>query len=181
MDDLTANVAVRSGVFHARHRSARRLEREAPLVPMAALVVRSTDPVALGQQAVRVRKSGIPDAGNGLFAGSVFGFRDLITEYCGARVSRDEAKAMCVQTHLASLSRHTLVSGLRRAVVGRGGASFANDCRNTSFSYNCELFKSGKLGERLFLKALRRIEDGEELFWNYGRKGFEIAMGNARL
>lgn len=145
---------------------------------MAPVVYTRRQEVPPGHKGVRVSKSHIDKAGNGLFAASVFEEGDIITEYDGEFVSDQRAKQLSVQTHLAAVNRHLKIAGLRRVVAGRGGGAFANDCRTDSrWTYNAERYAPAGTN-RLYLRALHRIDKGEEIFWSYGSdRAFAIAMG----
>ena len=145
----------------------------------APTVVPSGVSLQVTQKGVWVKKSMIPAAGLGLFAASVFERGECITEYEGTVLSTTQAKALACQTHLCSAGRGIVIDGLRRPVMGRGGASFANDCvgNTTGLLYNAE--KTSGLG-RVYLKATRKIRIGEEIFWKYGRingAALAVAMG----
>ena len=146
---------------------------------LAAALVHYGPRAEVGLRCVLVRQSGLPKAGNGLYCGGVaFERGELITEYDGETLSLAAAKASPVQTHFARLAYGLVISGLRVPVSGRGGGSFANDCRSKP-GYNAE--SCARLG-KLYLRALRRIEPGEEIFWRYGNQvAFEVAMGTRRL
>ena len=126
------------------------------------------------------------DPGMGLFAVGVFEDVDAITDYAGDLLSTDQAKAMSVQTHMATLPKIGLltVDGLRQPVIGKGGGSFANGVtpfmRTRGCVANAALDNDPDL--ILYLRATRRIEDGEEILWKYGNKrAVEVAMGGRRL
>ena len=117
-----------------------------------------------------VRRSTIPNAGNGLFAERDFARGTVITKYDGpiAMVpsvlpSGDET------THWASLMRGFVVQGLRTPVVGRGGGSFMNHVprgANATFVKN-DAAEHPFYG--IYVKATRNIRKGDEIFLTYGK------------
>ena len=177
---MLTRIVCRNGRFHTASYRAGGSERGPSDVPIVgAVVIRASDPVPTGRPAVRVRRSGIPDADNGVFAATVFERRDVITEYVGQTVTLAEATALPVQTHLVSLNRLLKIAGIRRPVHGRGGGSFANDCAGCEgFAYNAEKLLSAD-GTRLFLRATRHIAADEEIFWPYGGAGRVHSTGRA--
>lgn len=135
---------------------------------------------------VRVKPSTIPDAGLGLFASKNFKKNEMITEFDGNIIDKETAKK--VQRTRPSATFHfvgltlgfSVIDGVKIAIPGRGGASFANDSMNNP-PYNATFFRTKKVmpdlpdqrtGDleltRLFLKALRDIAKGEEIFVDYG-------------
>ena len=82
-----------------------------------------------------MRKSTIPDAGNGLFATRDFAKGELVTEYAGRSMRDQFVAAECkVQTHIAHVSASRqrqlgldpYIYGDHNPIPGRGGGSFAN-------------------------------------------------------
>ena len=135
---------------------------------------------------VEVRLSNIPNAGFGLFTTKNFKKGDTITEYDGKIIDRRTALQLRSEhkdTHLVALTtQHSAIDGLKKPIHGRGGASFANDINDTR-RYNvvfCKTFKvipglqdtrTGDFSDltRVFLKATRDIQNGEEIYVNYGK------------
>ena len=127
---------------------------------------------------VEVKRSTVDGAGRGLFATSAFKSKDVITEYDGDHMSRDEALGLGVQTHVKAMGGN-YVDGLKNPVQGRGGGSFANEKRgfaNADYMYE---------GTKIFLQVRsgKVIRPGQEVFVGYGRidsTSRAVAMGNAR-
>ena len=107
-----------------------------------------------------------PIHGRGVFAARYIrkGTRDS-TEYKGERIDNDEAdrryddsKMKRHHTFLFTLDRNTVIDGALGA--GGGDASFINH----SCAPNCEAVITGK---KIFIHALRGIEPGVELAYDY--------------
>ncbi len=152
---------------------------------------------------VEVHMSQIEDAGVGLFATRDFPQGTPITLYEGQRISyhkaqEEEAKDPCNVLHMRSLfPLHTVIDGSRNEDgskiidpnserVGKGGAAFANDALDSSFSNNAE-FDVHDWGENkedpynrnpderhVFIRAHVFIRTSEEIFVNYGPGHWEI-------
>ena len=96
----------------------------------------------------------------------------------GCDVDKFHMAGLDVQTHIicvrsSGLGGSVYVDGIRTPRAGVGGGSFANH-RN---SPNAEAVEADG---RVYLLALRRIDDGEEIFLDYG-SGRDVAFGLARL
>tara|TARA_B100001778_G_scaffold208895_1_gene172871 strand:- start:700 stop:1458 length:759 start_codon:yes stop_codon:yes gene_type:complete len=130
-----------------------------------------------------VKLSTIPNARNGLFvAREMIHNGDLITEYVGSKLlTKSEAADLKIQTHVATVSNgHAYIAGLRNPEVGKGAASFVNDCFNCEgFKYNAKFCKHPQYMNRLFIRATRDLHRGEEIFVRYGNRA--IAMGDLRM
>ena len=127
---------------------------------------------------VEIRKSTIPHGGNGLFATRSFRSKQIITEYCGTIITRDEAVHIRQQkpsaiSHFRSLGYHQVIAGHRRKedAPGEGGASFANDgCklkRNNAKLITFEMRHTHEM--RVFLVADKDISVGDEILTAYGK------------
>lgn len=135
---------------------------------------------------VIVKTSTIPNAGLGLFASKNFKKNELITEYDGKIIDKKTAKQKQRDNpsstfHFVALSLgNSVIDGIKIPIPNRGGASFANDSINNP-PYNSKFFRTTKVMPdladqrsgnleltRLFLKALRDIAKGEEIFVDYG-------------
>jgi hypothetical protein len=123
---------------------------------------------------ITVRPSTIPNAGNGLFSLREFKKGEVITEYSGEVISHAEAsldKGPEYRSHFRSLeSMSTVLAGLKEPVMGQGAASFPNDIRARS-RYNSEFYtrwdeSNGR--NRVYIKAIKPIQPGEEIFVSYG-------------
>jgi SET domain-containing protein len=111
---------------------------------------------------LRVRRS--PVHGRGVFANRRFAAGETIIEYVGERISWDEALRR--HPHDPSQPNHTFYFHVSDALTidGKVGGN-ASRWINHSCAPNCE---TEVRGERVFVVALRDIEPGEELFFDYG-------------
>ncbi|WP_281646351.1 SET domain-containing protein-lysine N-methyltransferase [Parendozoicomonas sp. Alg238-R29] len=131
---------------------------------------------------IDVRKSTIPNAGNGLFAQRAFQEGEFITWYDGIveDISQERRKELqqCedheVWSHIRGVNQTRVVHGLQEPDEGRGGGSFLNDGFNAFLPANVEIIPlpSENIpplpGEHeLYVRAKRNIEEGEEFFYNY--------------
>ena len=134
---------------------------------------------------VEVRKSLIPNAGNGLFTMKPFLKGEAVTEYDGKVIDNNEAKQLRQikkDRHIKTVDRNAShIDGLNKPILHRGGASFANDAMNNAL-YNTVFCKTEKVihglpdlrtGDkvlgRIFLRATRNIAAGEEIYVDYGK------------
>lgn len=122
---------------------------------------------------IDVRTSSIPKAGNGLFASKSFSRGSYITLYDGETVSWTEAWRRPCLTHMAS-KEGVIVDGLKVPIMGRGGGSFINSSKLEAKA-NAKLVAWLGL---LMIRAKKQIDVDDEITIYYGRRGFEIAMGN---
>ena len=110
---------------------------------------------------VLVRRSRIQ--GRGVFAARHIVEGERIIEYTGALLSHAEADALCEDE--SARRHHTFLFAVDdRCVID--GANGGNDSRfiNHSCDPNCE---SVIVGRRVYIHALRSIESGEELLYDY--------------
>ena len=135
---------------------------------------------------VEIKRSNIPNAGLGLFASKKFSKGDTVTEYDGVIIDRNTAMQLREDrkdTHIVALTvQHSAIDGLKKQISGRGGASFANDINDTK-DYNVTFCRTSKIIPglpdtrtgtftdltRVFLKATKDINPGEEIYVNYGK------------
>ncbi|HEY0489861.1 MAG TPA: SET domain-containing protein-lysine N-methyltransferase [Telluria sp.] len=108
-----------------------------------------------------VRRSNIH--GNGVFARRKIREGELIDEYMGERIDWDEANSRAEEAH--GPVNHTFFFSLADGRVIDGGSQ-GNDARfiNHACEPNCEAQEDDG---RVFIYALRDIERGEELNYNY--------------
>ncbi|WP_017524319.1 SET domain-containing protein [Pusillimonas noertemannii] len=111
-----------------------------------------------------VRRS--PLHGNGVFAARDIPAGTRIIEYTGARITPEQAD----ERHPANPDDpfHTFYFSLSSGKVIDGGDR-GNDARwiNHSCAPNCETAENPS-GTRVYITALRNIDQGEELFYDYG-------------
>lgn len=137
-----------------------------------------------------IRRSGIPNAGLGVFALVDLKAGDIATEYGGLVVQNRDAKEQGIpDTHLRSLTKgYDSIDGrhgnppllpfeyfVRWNLLG----SFVNDCFGSSFQYNCVYYRPSKnfgvihpndhcVSQRILIRIIADVKAGEELFANYG-------------
>jgi SET domain-containing protein len=113
------------------------------------------------QPLYEVRKS--PVHGNGVFALRDIGAGERIIEYRGERISWDHATERAAER--GGPINHTFYFSLADGNVIDGG-SRGNDARwiNHACEPNCEAYEDDG---RVYIHALRDIEQGEELNYNY--------------
>jgi uncharacterized protein len=113
-------------------------------------------------QFIKTRKSGVH--GKGMFAVAPIAQGQHLIEYIGERI--DWQTALDRHPHDPKQPNHTFYFSLDdgRCIDAKVGG---NDSRwiNHSCKPNCE---ADETHGRVFIKALRNIEKGEELFYNYG-------------
>jgi SET domain-containing protein len=111
---------------------------------------------------IAVRRSRIQ--GRGVFATRDIASGDRIVEYLGDRMSHDEADATCPDDEAAE-RHHTFLFAVDDDVVIDGSRN-GNDARfiNHSCDPNTEVVI---VRQRVYVHALRDIESGEELFYDY--------------
>lgn len=107
-----------------------------------------------------------PLHGNGVFAARPIPAGTCIFEYRGTRITPEQADAMVpvnpddpFHTFFFSLSGGQIIDGGKRG----------NDARwiNHSCTPNCEA-QENATGSRVYVVALQDIDEGEELFYDYG-------------
>jgi uncharacterized protein len=111
---------------------------------------------------VQVRRSGVH--GKGVFALSTIPAGETIIEYTGERISWKEALRR--HPHDPAQPNHTFYFHIDDqhvidANVGGNAARWINHACDT----NCE---ADEVDGRIFIKALRDVQPGEELFYDYG-------------
>lgn len=115
-----------------------------------------------GGRRIQVRRSGVH--GKGVFALQPLKRGDVVIEYKGQRITWDEA--LDRHPHDPSQPDHTFYFHIDDgrvidANVGGNAARWINHACNP----NCE---ADEQDGRVFIKALRSIKPGEELFYDYG-------------
>jgi hypothetical protein len=128
---------------------------------------------------VEVRVSRIPNAGNGLFATREFQKNELITEYVGNIIWKDDVESMLKNrkpgedptSHVRVLVKgFQYVNGNRVPKEGEGGGSFANDPHPSQVT-NAKFIvqEDAKIARgRIWLKAIKPIVPGDEIVVSYG-------------
>lgn len=120
-----------------------------------------------------VRDSSIPEAGRGLFASRNFRKGELVTEYVGEIITREEARKRLKVGNFHYLG--TLVSGMyeidgiQEPADGLGAASFINHASKPHTNVVWAHVEDRILCfPRLFARATREIPAGDEIFLDYG-------------
>ncbi len=141
-------------------RSKRRPARR-PAKRPAKRRARSVAPVPARRGMIRVRRSRVH--GQGVFAVRRIRKGTRIIEYLGDRVSHKEADRR--HEHKDFRDNHTFLFIVDRGVVIDGGLD-GNDARfiNHSCDPNCESVIDDR---RVFIEAIRTIQPGEELTYDY--------------
>lgn len=131
-----------------------------PKTAQAAATSAPAETSARGRR-IQVRRSGVH--GRGVFAVRPIELGERVIEYRGERITWDEA----LSRHPVNPAEpeHTFFFHLDDACVIDGGSG-GNAARwiNHACEPNCE---SDEVDGRVFIKALRDIEPGEELFYDY--------------
>ena len=111
---------------------------------------------------VQVRRSGVH--GKGVFALSTIPAGETIIEYVGERITWKEALRR--HPHDPAQPNHTFYFHIdgERVIDAKHGGNAARWI-NHACAPNCEAAEDG---ERVFIKALRELMPGEELFYDYG-------------
>jgi SET domain-containing protein len=134
---------------------------------------------------IQIRKSGIH--GKGVFALRPIAAGDLILEYLGETITWPEALRR--HPHDPSDPNHTFYFSLddgSHVIDGKVGGN-ASRWINHACEPNCE---ADEADGRVFIKALRDLQPGEELFYDYGlviderytaklKKAYECRCGSA--
>ena len=123
---------------------------------------------------VQVKKSSIPGGGIGVFSNKTFQKDSFITWYHGYLKDSNDNNNNNNRYAVGYDEKKVLIGENRTPLlIGKGVAQLSNDaiCLTiTGMSNNCQLVHSGKF---IYLKSLRRISKGEELFCGYGWKYWE--------
>ncbi len=133
----------------------------APKTPPAAAVVAAEAAPRKDPRRIQVRRSGVH--GKGVFALQPLKKGELLIEYKGELISWDEALRR--HPHDPAQPNHTFYFHIDEQRV-IDGAVDGNAARwiNHACAPNCAAEIDG---ERIFIKALRSIKAGEELFFDY--------------
>ncbi|HSW07860.1 SET domain-containing protein [Aquabacterium sp.] len=122
----------------------------------------AADALAPKGRRIQVRKSGVH--GKGVFALRPIKKGDTIIEYTGELITW--AEALRRHPHDPSDPNHTFYFHIdeERVIDAKHGGNAARWI-NHACAPNCEADDDG---ERVFIKALRSLKPGEELFYDYG-------------
>jgi SET domain-containing protein len=130
--------------------------------PAARPKTAAAAPVATKGKRIQVRRSGIH--GKGVYAVAPIAADEIIIEYTGERISWDEA--MDRHPHDPAQPNHTFYfhvddGGVIDALHGGNSSRWINHACDP----NCE---AEEVDGRVYIKALRDLSPGEELFYDYG-------------
>jgi SET domain-containing protein len=110
--------------------------------------------------------------GLGLFAAAPIRRGSLIAEYTGPRIPTKEARAQERERgarYMFEIDGRWTIDGSPRSNIAR----YANHaCRPNAEAVDAD--------GRIFLRALRRIEPGEEITYDYGRSYFALFFAGGR-
>jgi SET domain-containing protein len=131
-------------------------------MPQAPRKKTAAAPVLKNSRRIQVRSSGVH--GKGVYAVAPIEAGETVIEYTGERISWDEA--MDRHPHDPKQPNHTFYFSLETgdvidALYGGNSARWINH----SCDPNCE---ADEVDGRVFIKALRDLLPGEELFYDYG-------------
>ena len=114
---------------------------------------------------------GRSDTGLGLFATDIIDKGAFIIEYVGPRITSEEVERRRNTRYLFEINSRWTIDGSPRSNIAR----YANHACKP----NAEATEDRG---RVFLRARRRIEPGEEITYDYGRAYFELffAAGGCR-
>lgn len=108
----------------------------------------------------RIGRSG-PGRGLGLYARRYFQNGEFVIEYTGRKISTKEADALSTR-YLFEIDKRWTIDGSPRSNIAR--------YINHSCEPNCE---ADIFDEKILISALRDIEQGEELTFDYGKEYFD--------
>jgi hypothetical protein len=155
-------VKATASVEDATKALAKAAEKAAKKTDKLARRTAKLDALVVPGSFIATRKSGVH--GKGMFAVAPVAEGQHLIEYIGQRIDWQEALAR--HPHDPSQPNHTFYFSLEGGDCIDANVG-GNDSRwiNHSCAPNCE---ADELHGRVFIKALRNIDTGEELFYNYG-------------
>lgn len=107
-------------------------------------------------------------AGLGLFAGELIAKDSCIIEYVGRRISHEE-EMKSRSRYLFTVNRNITIDG--------------TDRKNTAryINHSCKPNAEAVIHKnRIYIFAIRSIEEGEEITYDYGKEYFDEYMSNGR-
>ena len=135
---------------------------------------RKRQPVWLREEDFEVRPSSIPGIGYGLFARTRIRKGDMIGHYTGKQLTEEEANSEPYVN-----SRYLVWICNDWYVDAEGPRGNYTRYINHSATPNTELLTSVRW-RTAAIRALKRIEPGEELFFDYGDEYWEVLGENVR-
>lgn len=100
-------------------------------------------------------------AGLGLFAGENIKKGELIIEYIGNILNKEEADKKTTSQYLFEITRNRTIDGSPRWNIAR----YCNHACNEAANAESEIKKG-----RVFVKAIKDIKEGEEICYDYGEE-----------
>ena len=100
-------------------------------------------------------------AGLGLFAGEDIKKGELIIEYIGNILNKEESDKVAANQYLFEVSRNKTIDGSVRWNIAR----YCNHACNEAGNAESEI-----KNKRVFVKATRNIKEGEEIVYDYGEE-----------
>lgn len=99
--------------------------------------------------------------GLGLFAGEDIKKGELIIEYIGNILTKEEAEKVTTNMYLFEVSRNRTIDGSVRWNIAR----YANHACDPEANAESDIKKG-----RVFVKAIKNIKEGEEILYDYGEE-----------
>jgi SET domain-containing protein len=136
--------------------------------------------MALLDKILKVKKSGLPGAGKGLFTTGFIPEGTRITEYKGKIKTWKEAKKEDGENnYIFYLNRNHVIDAKPRK---KSLARYANDARGVT---RVKGVKNNSIysteGLKVYIEAIRDIPPGEEILVDYGKEYWEVTRENKRL
>jgi hypothetical protein len=120
-------------------------------------------------QGLAVKKSDIPNAGQGLFAAKDFETEQRVTEYKGERLSQHQ---LDVRYPGNTIARYTIKTGNGNYIDARstqsGVARYVNACDYPGQERPCNAEFVERGNHRVYVETLHPVDRGEELLIAYG-------------
>jgi len=129
--------------------------------------------VAVSKKGIKISTTILPDhhfklvkvkrglAGLGLFAGENIKKGELIIEYIGEILNKEEAEKVSTNQYLFEVNRNKTINGQVRWNIAR----YCNHACEEAANAESEIKKG-----RIFIKATKNIKVGEEIVYDYGEE-----------
>jgi SET domain-containing protein len=118
---------------------------------------------------LQIKKSTIPNTGQGLFTLKEIKKNEDITEYNGVKMTVEEANRKEESGYALLINKDTVIDGKStQSCLGR----YANMCRSLNKPHckgNNARFVINQKTKKVVLRATKKIKIGEEIFVSYGR------------
>ena len=132
----------------------------------------------VAKKALRVKRSKLPGAGQGLFTDNFIPKGTKIVEYKGRISAWKELKNVTDNGYLFYVNRNHVLDALpyKKAL-----ARYANDAKGMvrikGITNNCQYITEGL---KVYISAMRDIPAGEEILVGYGKEYWDIIRENKR-